>query len=313
MAPPGHRRQTSSAPTVEDVTTAHAGHGGLEVLTFGGSHPDPSRFALGWLRIVLVLLGGMLLGAWTGAEVAERTNPPVLLAAGSLREVAGCSPGCLELALLNAGKQDVTVVPVAMGQGRIPAGSDEVVAEPGSWSRVLLDAPVTCELPRPAPATTVTLRVSTGSTVRLITLPLTTGVDVPALRHDRFCPTGQGPEPRDLHGWWLRDDAAEQPSNVAGSSRIRFGADGSFAVWAVDRVHGPHLVVRGRYHLAGRLLTLSIPLQAGCTHSPTATWRTTLVGRDGLHLARTGGTGYPCVVPPSDTWTAHRVETTSVR
>lgn len=283
------------------------------MLTFGGSHPDPNRFAPGWLWIVLGLLGGLLLGAWTGAEVAGRINPAVVLDAGPLREGAACSPWCLELALLNAGEEQVSVVPLALGPSTVPDAGDAVVAEPGSWTSVRLDTPVICELPRPARATTVTLRVSSGAEARLVTLPLTEGVDVPAARHDRLCPHGRTPRRADLHGWWLADDAAEQRSDVAGSPRIRFRGDGSFAIWTVDRVRGPHVVVRGRYRLTGRLLTLGVPLQSGCTPSPTATWRITLVGRERLHLARTSGIGYPCVLPPGDTWTAHRVRTTSAR
>lgn len=296
------------------MTTGCTGRAGLEVLTFGGSPPGPHRFTPGRrLSIVLVLLGGMLLGGWTGAEVTAQTNPEVVLVAGPLREVGDCSPRCLELALRNAGTQDVAVVPLALGGAAVSAGSDAaVVAEAGSWTSLVLDVPVICELPRPALASTVTLRVSSGST-RLVILPVTTGADVPALRHDRLCVTGRAPESADLHGWWLRDDDAALPSDVEGSSRIHFRPGGAFAVWSVDRVRGPRLVVRGRYHLAGRLLTLTVPLQPGCTPAPTATWRVTLVGRHGLHLAHTGGTTAPCVLPPGETWTAHRVAVVSGR
>lgn len=287
------------------MTTGYA-ESGPEVLTFGSPRPGRPPVTLTWSRIVLVLVLGTLVGAWSGHEVAARTYPPVQVVAGALHEVASCSASCLELDVLNTGRTDLTLVPVALGPRTLPPGSEVAVARPGRWTTVRLHAPVSCAGSRPERVTTVTLAATTAEVApRRVSVQVERGAGVPGSRHDRLCPRGHAVSGAALRGWWTGEGTEVQRPDTT-TPRIHFGDEGRFELWLVDRVRGPHVAVSGLYGVTGRLLVTVVMVPEGPA-STTSIWRITGLDGQRLNLARMKGLSRPWGPVAWDTWTVHRI------
>jgi hypothetical protein len=261
------------------------------VISHGGDEPSSRRSHLVAAAAVLLLVGAVLGGGvvagyrdrlpWPGRPA----DVPALTAGSIMAATLTGDRHRYRLDLFNPGPgtvRDAQVVAVVGRTATVTPG-DPVTIAPRRWRSVTFTLPDECGSPALLLARSVRVRAAAAGTGRREQqVALASPASSIRENHDRECVPPTALTPADLGGLWVLEEEEGRWADLAGSSLMRFTADGRFAFDPEGRMFQEgHQGFFGSYRLRGDRLLLRGDGGYACARGYREEWTTTLLA-DGL-------------------------------